>query len=499
MDPLQLDGFQLYARQNGPICRVSDQLANCLASTGRTLAKLCISPNPSLRAQRSNPFLLAYQALMDRRVAALLAMTAFCRPFRASRSPFGFVHFFAAVFAILWAGTSFAAEFTLKQLLAEAALKHPSVLQARNQAQSAGFDVEGAQWGRFPSLTSEVRTETGYPQSSAKLEQPLWTGGKVSSRIALSESNLKAAEAGILEAENTALTQVATAFFEALRLGQRLSSADLNVKEHERLVALIGRRAQAEISPVADATLAQARLQQAVSERIQLKKQLDASLTTLTQWTVPLTGPLKAPGAMNFERPATDWQVVERALAHSAQRKRLRSQVESAQAQVDLNKAQIFPSVVAGYQLTWGGVLPSGTTQSQAYIGLQFQPGAGLSAFSSIQAALSRKGAVEQELEAFDRNLSSQVVAALSEFDAMGAQLAPADALLEGTTEVVESYLRQYQVGRKNWLDVLNAQREKTQALYNYSDMQFGYQLSKARLMILTGDLSAQQLSAIQD
>lgn len=399
----------------------------------------------------------------------------------------------------LWAGSSFAAEFTLKQLLAEAALRHPSVLQARNQAQSAGFDVEGAHWGRFPSLTSEVRTETGYAQSSAKLEQPLWTGGKLTSRIALSESNLKAAEAGILEAENTALTQVATAFFEALRLEQRLSSADLNVKEHERLVALIERRAQAEISPVADATLAQARLQQAVSERIQLKKQLDASLTTLTQWTVPLNGPLKAPGAMNFERPATDWLVVERALANSAQRKRLRSQIESAQAQVDLNKAQLYPSVVAGYQLIWGGVLPSGTTQSQAYIGLQFQPGAGLSAFSSVQASLSRKDAIEQELEAFDRNLSSQVVAALSEFDAMGAQLGPADALLVGTTEVVESYLRQYQVGRKNWLDVLNAQREKTQALYNYIDMQFGYQLSKARLMILTGDISAQQLSAIQD
>jgi adhesin transport system outer membrane protein len=399
----------------------------------------------------------------------------------------------------LTVGTSFAAEFTLRQLLAEAALKHPSVLQARNQAQSAGFDVEGAQWGRFPSLSSEVRTDTGYAQSSAKLEQPLWTGGKVTSRIALSESNLKAAQAGILEAESTALTQVSTAFFEALRLEQRLISADLNVKEHERLVALIERRAQAEISPNADATLAQARLQQAVGERIGLKKQLDASLTTLTQWTVPLTAPLKAPSALNFERPTRDWLVVERALAQSAQRKRLRAQIESAQAQVELSKAQLFPSVVAGYQLIWAGVLPSGSTQSQAYIGLQFQPGAGLSARSGIQAALSRKDAIAQELEAFDRNLSSQVTAALTEFDAMGAQLGPADALLAGTTEVVESYLRQYQLGRKNWLDVLNAQREKTQALYNYSDMQFGYQLSKARLMILTGDVSAQQLSAIQD
>jgi hypothetical protein len=43
------------------------------------LRKLCISANPSLRAQQSNPFWLANQAFMDRRVAALLAMADLCR------------------------------------------------------------------------------------------------------------------------------------------------------------------------------------------------------------------------------------------------------------------------------------------------------------------------------------------------------------------------------------------------------------------------------------
>jgi hypothetical protein len=38
-----------------------------------------LSLNPSMRAQRSNPFLLTNQALMDRRVAALLAKTELSR------------------------------------------------------------------------------------------------------------------------------------------------------------------------------------------------------------------------------------------------------------------------------------------------------------------------------------------------------------------------------------------------------------------------------------
>jgi adhesin transport system outer membrane protein len=393
---------------------------------------------------------------------------------------------------------AFAADFTLKQLLEIGADRHPSVLQARNQAQAAGFDVESAQWGRFPTVSSQLRSDTNLSQSLAKIEQPLWSGGKLTSRIELSEANLRAAEAGVREAEFNALTQVATAFFETLRLERRLQSATLNVTEHERLVALIKRRSEAEISPPADTTLAQARLQQAVSERIQIKKQLDASLTTLAQWTVPLNGALKAPTDIVFTRPA-EGVLLERAIAHSGQRKRLLSQIESADAQINVSKAQVFPTVVAGFQHTWGGLVPANYDRNKGYFGLEFQSGAGLSARAGVQAAVSRKEASQQELETLERNLTAQVSAGLSELDALEAQLEPSTALLAGTTEVVESYLRQYQVGRKNWLDVLNAQREKTQALYSDADTRFGYQLSKVRLMIMTGDISAQQLTALHD
>ena len=393
---------------------------------------------------------------------------------------------------------AFAADFTLKQLLEIGADRHPSVLQARSQAQAAGFDVESAQWGRFPTVSSQLRSDTNLSQSLAKVEQPLWTGGKLTSRIELSEANLRAAEAGVREAEFNALTQVATAFFEALRLERRLQSATLNVTEHERLVGLIKRRSEAEISPPADTTLAQARLQQAVSERIQIKKQLDASLTTLAQWTVPLNGALKAPADIVFTRP-TEGVLLERAIAHSGQRKRLLSQIESADAQINVSKAQVLPTLVAGFQHTWGGLVPAGYDRNKGYVGLEFQSGAGLSARAGVQAAVSRKEATQQELETLERNLTAQVSAGLSELDALEAQLEPSKSLLAGTTEVVESYLRQYQVGRKNWLDVLNAQREKTQALYSDADTRFGYQLSKVRLMIMTGDISAQQLTALHD
>lgn len=399
----------------------------------------------------------------------------------------------------LMAFPAWSADVTLAQLLESAHTQHPSVLQARNQAQAAGFEVEATRWSRYPSLSTELRSDTGTTQSVAKLEQPVWTAGKIPARIALSESNQRAAVAGIQEAQLTALSQAASAFYEVLRLQDRLQSSDKNVAEHERLLALIERRAKAEVTPPADATLAQARLQQAVTERIQIKRQLETAQVNLVQWAGPVQGDLRTPKTIHFQRPAALTQLQDQVLAQSGQRQRLLAQIESADAQVKVSQTQIYPSVVAGYQHSWAGQVPAGTDRGQAYLSLQFQSGAGLSALSGVQAAVSRKAASQQELETLERQLVSQATSLLNELDAQQAQVVPAQALQAGTAEIVESYLRQYQVGRKNWLDVLNAQREKTQALFSLADARFGLQLAQIRLMILTGDATSRPLSAVHD
>lgn len=70
-------------------------------------------------------------------------------------------------------------------------------------------------------------------------------------------------------------------------------------------------------------------------------------------------------------------------------------------------------------------------------------------------------------------------------------------AISSSTDEVVASYLRQYQVGRKTWLDVLNAQRETTQARYTLADLEAGIQAAHLRLLMLSGRIDARSLSRL--
>jgi adhesin transport system outer membrane protein len=392
-----------------------------------------------------------------------------------------------------------AQEVRLTQLLDLAKTRHPSILQARSQAQSAGFELDAAKWGKFPTVSSEVRSDSAYAQSIAKVEQPLWAGGRIEGRIELGEANLRVAEAGIRDAELNALTQVGSAFFEWLRLHSRLQTALQNVQEHQRLAQLIGRRVESEISPPADATLAEARLQQAITERLQFERQLATTFNTLVQWTGPLNGLPVAPTHIAYTRAPIGQTVVDLAFQTSGQRQKLMAQIESTQAQIRLAQAQGMPSVVAGYQYIVSGPLYTAPDRGRGYVGLQFQPGAGLSALAGIKSALAKKDAAEQELQMLERNIEFQARTLYSDIDALQAQLAPAQELVQGTSELVESYLRQYQIGRKNWLDVLNAQREKTQADYNLADVRYALRQSQIKLLLLTGELHSAQPSVIHE
>jgi adhesin transport system outer membrane protein len=402
--------------------------------------------------------------------------------------------------ALLMSGPALAQaqEVRLTHLLDLAMSQHPTILQSLSQAQAAGYDLAAAKWGRFPSASTEMRSDNASAQSIARIEQPLWAGGRINGRIDLGEANLRVAESSVREAELNALTQVSISFFEVQRLLERLNSADENVKEHQRLLDLITRRMEAKISPEADVTLATARLQQALTERLQIQRQFETTRNTLTQWAGPIQGRLVSPSSIDYKRPQTPESLLEQVLKVSGQRARLQAQIESAEAQIGLAKAQGLPTVVAGVQRVVSGPLYT-PDRSHSYLSLQFQPGAGLSALSGISSAVAKKAAAQRELEALDRLLENQAKSLDSDISVLQSQLKPAQDLLSGTSDVVDSYLRQYQIGRKNWLDVLNALREKTQAQYNLADVRSTLQQSQVKMLLLLGELTGQNNTVIHE
>jgi adhesin transport system outer membrane protein len=406
----------------------------------------------------------------------------------------------SCVFAALVAGlpwVSFATELRLADALNLSATHHPSVKAKQAEVQSAQADLETAKWSRFPTLSTEATASGGRPQAALLIQQPLWAGGKIDAQNRLAQAQLTLAEAGLQETRSSLMQQAGQQFFEVLRWNQRLNVARKTEDEHRKLLELIQRRVVAEISPLTDQVLASARFQQAVSERIQFGRSLQTAQLALQQLVgEPHTG-LKAPKLLALPQQ-DEGMVIEASKNHSAELRRWRTQQDVAQAQIDMAQAGLFPTLALAHRHNLGGP-DNVTVPNRTYLSMQFTPGPGLSASSAAAAARSRLENSQQNTVVFERQLEQQVRTALADLDALAQQVEPASLLVTATEDVVASYLRQYQIGKKNWLDVLNALRESAQATYSAVDVALNTQSLQLRLMLLTGPMNAQALSQIHD
>ena len=397
----------------------------------------------------------------------------------------------------LCASLAMASELRLADALVLAASQHPTVRAKQAELDAASSDLETAKWSRFPTVSTEATASGGRPVGALLVQQPLWAGGKIDAQNRLAHAQVVLAQASLQEARSALMQETGSQFFEALRWRERMAVAQKNEAEHRKLLELIQRRVEAQISPLTDQVLATARFQQAVTERIQFKRSWQTAELALQQLVGQTYSDLKPPSAIDWKQQ-DEGVAIEASKSSSAELLRLRTQQEVSLAQIDMAEASYFPTLALAHRRTLGAT-ESGVDPIRTYLSLQFSPGPGLSARSSVAAARSRLENSRQNAAVYERQLAQQVRTALSDLEALGQQLEPSKLLVSATDDVVASYLRQYQIGKKNWLDVLNGLRENAQANYSAVDVASSTQLLQLRLLLLTGQLGLDKLSLIHD
>jgi adhesin transport system outer membrane protein len=383
--------------------------------------------------------------------------------------------------------------WTLERVLAAAQATHPLIQARLSDRTAAAAERDAAGWARYPTPSAEATTRdaSGSIAGLLRLDQPLWTGGRIDSGIELASRRLDAAQAGVDERRLEITQRVIAAYLEALRQQGRREHADAGLREHEALLEMIRRRVAQEVSSRADERLAEARVQQASTERsfiVQGQRSAAAQLAQLAGEAVPPQAvswdgvePQAAPGeGIDSLQAAT-----EAALAHSPVLARLAQDELVAAAELQQRRAVVMPQVVLRVEQTVGG----GSPQSRAMVVLQAQPGAGLSALAGVGAATARLESTRRALEAARREVREQVEVAWNDWGAARERLEMTRRGSEINAEVSESYARQFVIGRKSWVEVLNAVRESTQARYLVADSRAQVAATGLRLRALTGGM----------
>lgn len=378
---------------------------------------------------------------------------------------------------------------SVDQAMQHAIMTHPLILSAEGQYRAAKSELTASRWSRFPTVgASAQESSTEVKQDVTTASMPIWMGGRINADIDLAKSKRDGALSGIAEAQQTVMLETIGLFFDYFKSEKKLEIASKNVDEHQRLYEIIERRVAAATSPDVDTMLAQARLQSARSAQIQaasVRNISKASLELTVGQVIDAVRVNNNPEALGFSLN----EAVATGISVSPRIARIESEVKGFEANIKSAKSALYPQVSLGYEKRYNDPDPSRIAE-ETFVSVEFQPGAGFALASSISAAKQRKQSARDSLEAEKRELRRQIKTAWNEYSSVLFQLEPSRMLVDATTSVIESYLRQYAVGKKSWLDVLNAQREATQARNTLVDFEVQYLTSWYRLKVLMNEIN---------
>jgi outer membrane protein, adhesin transport system len=397
-----------------------------------------------------------------------------------------------AVVAMSSCSQAFAGTWNFQELVNEACVNYPSVLSKVAAKEAASADLSSAQWQQYPAPSLESTSDReGNTNFVLRVEEILWAGGGINGAIDSARMLREASEKGIREAQYDVVSRVIDAYVEAMHQQARRSISRRNLEEHRLLDDAIKRRVASEISPLVDEELSRSRLAQASNDLESVEQALAKSLHLLSQLSGKNVTEAVPVAAGSIPLPDDLEGAIQDAVAKSPTLARLADERAAADAQIRVKKAAYWPTLALRYEksLNNNNYYYGMPSDNRIMVVLEAQPGAGLSAYSGVASAVAKRDAAEQDRRSSQRDLQRLIEDTWQDLEVARRQLRFASSARTSAEQVAESYKRQYIIGHKSWLDVLNVVREATQSQLYVADADAQVALASLRIALLTDRL----------
>lgn len=365
---------------------------------------------------------------------------------------------------------------------------NPAMRAARLNNQAAHTDVKSARWLYGPSVSVSAFAFRGGSAlvrgddvtTNLLVDQPIWQGGRIRGTIDRAKASERQAEAATDETAQEIAQRVTDVYFALVGANARVRALDEGLAEHRTLVGSIERRVEQEVSPRVDLELARSRIAQLMEQRTTANAQ---AVSSLQQLRALLNDPGYTPEADPRYDPAVHHPdqatAIEAAGTCSPTRKRLQAEALVARADQKLAKSQYLPRLSA--QFTSNEV-----TGERVGLALSAATNGGLSQFEAARSAQIRRDAAEVRIGSADLDLRTTLAADFAENNSARERVVSSHEAAQSARAVTDSFQRQFVVGRRSWLDVMNAALEGTQANLAVRDAEVSAMASAARIQLRT-------------
>ncbi|MCZ6719917.1 MAG: TolC family outer membrane protein [Proteobacteria bacterium] len=424
------------------------------------------------------------------------------------RGLWGAAAFVAALGAFLSAGFA----QSLEDALAMAYANNPTLEARRAELRATDEFVPQALSGWRPTVTvsaevgkSEVETESSFfssdetrtPQSySLDLQQPIYRGGRTLSETQRAEYLIEAAQAGLLSIEQDVLFDGVTAYMDTLR-DQAVIELSIN---NERVLErqLQATRDRFEVGEVTrtDVSQAEARLSQAIADRIQA----EGNLISTRSMFMRVIGLM--PAGLDWPEPAAELPALESTAYDVARNQHpdvafARSQERAAHQLIRSITGELLPelNLLAGLtrtddQSTRDSSREAASISARLTVPL-YQSGV---VYSRVREARERAGQRRIEIDEAERGVVEEATRAWEALATARAEIAAFTDQVHANEVALEGVEQEALVGLRTVLDVLDAEQELFESRINLVRAERDEVVASYRLKSAVGELTVVHL-----
>ncbi len=382
----------------------------------------------------------------------------------------------------------------ISSLLKQAYRHYPSISASQRQILSANAEIDAAKWNYFPTPSVDFsQGKVGRRGETYRIDQPLWTGGKIDARYDLAHARGDEAKYTLGESAYLLSEQVLGIVQSLIQADGEIAAFEKGRQDLEELSSMLERRVEAGVSSQSDQALLDARISQIEGDIIIAQNNYKMAQSQLAL----LTGQRRS-CALTFKGDTflgqkIDIREVERAMLRTHPTlKKMGAKIAMSRAEKRNTDAAVMPNISLRAEYQRGSLFVNDPVNNEAvaYVAVSFNPGAGLSSLSNMESAKYKVLQAQDEYRVTEQELKNTLLKDYSEYMATSSRLSSVEYTIKSSEEVLASYKRLFLAGKRQWLDLVNSSREVTQNYVAWATLRATLIIASYRLALSEGKIS---------
>jgi len=383
------------------------------------------------------------------------------------------------------------------------------VLQDNHEA--IGFELERARGGYFPRVdlaagygaesysdefTRSRDIEHNFydrSEASLRLSQLLYDGQETASRVGIEAAKLDSAKLRVLDNAEAIALDAIIAHMEVYRQRILYGLAQQNVRDHEDILGMLNERQKGGAGSIADVTQTQGRLARAKASLAETRSGVKGAEANYQRVVGKLAGNVEYFTVPANQVPKSLDEVVQAVRAHNPKVKALEYNIQEAESRVGLSNANFLPKVNIELSSSYEDQVESAETYeqgNQAMIRMRWNLFNGGSDVADRKAALSRKFQATDSMDDQLVQVIEEATATWAKLQAYKEQVVDFGDATNNNQKTLDSYMKQFTVGQRTLLDVLDARNELFQSSGLLVTAKVNEVIAAERLLALSGTLN---------